>query len=398
VIREALVEHSYAFADRPVTYTQKNYLNPNRLGIIQKCYNSAFRKYHQLTLSILKEFGFGQKTMEQRIVTEAEALVHRIQGLNGANFDPSEFLNVCTINVIVSIMFGERLEHTDKKLIDLTHGYHDIINHDRRHVDLIPLRRFLPRYKDILQDTSRIVNFLYDSINECVDRSLLADEDSFVKRFVEREGEKYDRDELEYIVSDLLVAGSETTATSIHWSLVLLANHPDVQIRLHDEIDSVIPKDRLPSLDDMPKLPYVEAAMLELLRLKTVLPLSLKRSTVVNVQVGGYDIPAKTEIIVNLQRVHMDPATFPDPDQYRPERFLDESGQVFGRDRVIPFSLGKRSCLGELLARQEVFLLFTTLLQRFTMLPAEGQEKVTCSEYFGVTMCPTYCEMRLVPR
>jgi len=397
-IREALVEHSYVFADRKPPYTLKKYWNPKQLGVISKPYNSDFRKYHQLTLSILKEFGFGQSSMEQRILTEAEALTGRIMNLNGAKFDPTEFLNVCTVNIIISIVFGERIEQSEKKIRDLTQGIHKFINHARRQVDLLPARRFLPRYKAIINDASKIKSFLVAEVEEWFDRSLLNDENSFIKSFIEREGEQFDRAELKYIIYDLLVAGSETTATTIHWALVILANHQDIQKKLQEEVDSVIPKERFPSLDDMSKLPYVEAAMLELYRLKAVVPLSLRRATLAKVQVGEYFIPAKTEILVNLRSVHMDPATWSNPEEYRPERFLNESGQVFGRDRVMPFSLGKRSCLGELLARQEVFLLFTTLIQRFNMLPAEGQEKIICTEEFGVTMCPSFFEMRCIPR
>src|SRR5579872_2087569 len=79
------------------------------LGIIGANYDSTFKRYHQLTLSILREFGFGQKIMEQRISMEAEDLINRIRDLKATPFDPSQYLNICTINIINSIAFGERL-------------------------------------------------------------------------------------------------------------------------------------------------------------------------------------------------------------------------------------------------------------------------------------------------
>jgi len=130
-----------------------------------------------------------------------------------------------------------------------------------------------------------------------------------------------------------------------------------------------------------------------------VFPLSLPHRALTDTEVAGYFVKAKSTVIVNLRSAHMDPKEWPEPEVFRPERFIDQSGALFGRERVIPFSLGKRSCLGELLARQELFLLFSTLVQRFHILPPEGQDKIECGENLQATLNPAPpCEARLVPR
>ena len=94
------------------------------------------------------------------------------------------------------------------------------------------------------------------------------------------------------------MGGTETRATTILWALALLADHPDVQRRLQEVIDSIVPKDRLPSLDDKQKLPYVEAAILEMMRFKTLIPTGVPRLAMCDTEVGGYFIPGDTMVCI----------------------------------------------------------------------------------------------------
>jgi cytochrome P450 len=204
--------------------------------------------------------------------------------------------------------------------------------------------------------------------------------------------------ELSYIIRDLVVAGTETSVTTIRWSLVTFANHPQIQSQIQKEIDSVVPRSRLPSLDDRPNLPYLEATILELMRRRTVAPLSIPRETSCDTEVSGYFIPAKSMVFANLYAVHMNPDVWSDPESFRPERFLDENGKVIGKDRVIPFGLGRRSCLGELLARQEAFLFIAGLLQRFNICPPDGQQYIECHDVLSITMAPSPFSVRLTDR
>jgi len=123
-------------------------------------------------------------------------------------------------------------------------------------------------------------------------------EDSFVRCFVEKEGKNLDKTRLKGILRDLASAGTETVANTTLWAIVLLANHKDVQERLQNEIDSVVPRDRQPSLSDMSKMTYVEATILEIMRYKTVVPLGVPRATLRDTEVGGFFIPKKTQVSV----------------------------------------------------------------------------------------------------
>ena len=123
---------------------------------------------------------------------------------------------------------------------------------------------------------------------------------SFIRSFVEAEGgrDRYDYDELLFILRDMIVAGSETSSTTVMWAIVLLASRPDVQRRLHSELDTIVGNSaaRLPSLSDRQNMPYIEATILELMRYKTIVPLSVPRETSEETIVEGYTIPTGTMV------------------------------------------------------------------------------------------------------
>ena len=119
-------------------------------------------------------------------------------------------------------------------------------------------------------------------------------------------------------------------------------------------------------------MPYTEAFLMETQRMSNIASITIEHVTREDIQLGGFTIPRGTELIALLMAVHMDENNFPEPEVFRPERFLDEQGHVKPSRALMPFSVGKRSCLGEALARAELFLFVTTLLQRYTLRFPEG--------------------------
>jgi len=125
--------------------------------------------------------------------------------------------------------------------------------------------------------------------------------DSFVRQFLKStltEEDQYDRDELLQTVRDLFMAGDDTSSTTLRWILLSLANHPDVQNRLQKEVDTVVGCDRLPSLDDEVHMPYIQAFILETMRLHTLVPLSLFHKTLCDTQVKEYFVPVGATVSV----------------------------------------------------------------------------------------------------
>jgi cytochrome P450 len=183
--------------------------------------------------------------------------------------------------------------------------------------------------------------------------------------------EFFDDDTLIANMKILFVAGMETTTNTLRWALVYLMIHPDIQRKVQKEIDDVIGPNRMPSYEDRPRMPYTEAVLLEVQRCASVVPLSVIHRATDNAVLNGYKIPKDTLVLPNLYAVHHDEKLYPDPNSFRPERFINEQGQVIKPDWLIPFSVGKRFCLGEPLARMELFLYFTCMFQRFTFQKPE---------------------------
>ncbi|XP_037080315.1 cytochrome P450 2D4-like [Pollicipes pollicipes] len=129
---------------------------------------------------------------------------------------------------------------------------------------------------------------------------------------------------------------------------------------------------RLPSLSDRSRLPYVEAVLLETQRLADITPLLVMHQSLAPVDVGRHRLPAGVQVIANVHSVHHSERLFPEPLQFRPERFLDADGKFQPDKNVMPFSVGKRQCVGESMARAELFLFVTCFMQKFTFHWPEG--------------------------
>jgi len=200
----------------------------------------------------------------------------------------------CVLNVIMSILFGRRME--DEAVAELSKASHGFLFHavDMVAVGMLPLLRFLPNIRRGLATLTAFHNQLFRIIGNSIETS---DEDSFVGYYMNREGSKLDREQLEYIVRDLVLAGTETSTSTLLWALVLLGGHNGqrVQELLWKEIDSQVPHERLPSLADRSHMPFVEATILEVMRIRTVTPLAVTHVTSYHTTVGGFFIPAKTK-------------------------------------------------------------------------------------------------------
>ena len=172
--------------------------------------------------------------------------------------------------------------------------------------------------------------------------------------------------------SDVFMPGTETPSAVIIWLIFYAIKYPNVQAKLHRQLDDVIGNtNRLPQISDKPNLPYLDAFIAEIQRVVSETPLAAPHSTTRDTSLAGFVIPRGMTIFVNLWAIHHDPDRWEDPFCFRPERFLDEQGQL-RLEGVMPFSSGKRSCPGESFARKAVFLYAARLLYRFKFKSPPG--------------------------
>jgi len=400
-IREALLKRSSDFVGRYPLYADRTILNLRCAGFISKQYDDVFKRNQQITMSILKQYGYGDRNlMEIKIQNEISQLVAAFNSRNGSEVDPLVLIEKALLNVIYNLLFGERLESDEESMKFIRHTSELVHSAFDPVLFTFPIAAHLPVYKKLLSELStlsdKIITFYHNKIQDSLSKPESVN--NFIKDFVEQAGSDYDENELVFILRDILLGGTGSTAMAISWAILYLANNPDIQDRAQKEIDSVVSTDRLPSLSDKASLPYTEAFMLETLRIRALGPLGAPHVTLCDTEVAGYKIPANTLVIANIWSAQMDPNVWSDPEQFKPERFLDDTGAVTNRHNMIAFSIGKRACLGEVLGRQEVFLVISALLQNFTALPPEGQASVRNVMSYKGNLRSLPFKVRLLPR
>lgn len=192
----------------------------------------------------------------------------------------------------------------------------------------------------------------------------------------EEDGSKMTDEQVRDEVMTLFVAGHDTLANSLTFSLALLARHPEVADRLARESAEVL-EGRAPTYEDLEKLPYALQVFKEALRLFPPAYLA-GRETLEAVELGGYEIPPKTTVFVSIYGMHRRPDLFPDPERFDPDRFLPEAEKARPRGAYIPFSDGPRICIGNHFALLEGQIVLSYVGQHlaFTEIPDEPIEAI----------------------
>ncbi|KAH6933414.1 hypothetical protein HPB50_014792 [Hyalomma asiaticum] len=218
-------------------------------------------------------------------------------------------------------------------------------------------------------------------------------------RGIQREDTYFSEEQLVQVLMDIFSAGLETVTSTLEWAILLLVRHPHVQRRLQEELDTHLASEgeRPASMADLPSLPYAQATILEVLRRANVIALGNAHATTCDVELAGYRIPADTHVISNLWAIHMDPDLWEDPEEFRPERFL-VNGRVQKPDYFMPFSVGRRMCLGNHLTQSEVFLFLSNMLQRYTLELPEGEQPPSMDGHVAVSHTPRPFRVKITPR
>jgi len=168
----------------------------------------------------------------------------------------------------------------------------------------------------------------------------------------------------------LILAGHETTSNALTWAFFLLASNPEVEARLHAELDSVL-GGRLPAADDLPALPYTEMVLAETLRLYPP-AYAVGRWSLEDHAFGPYVIPRHSVVLTSQWVMHHDPRFYPDPDRFDPERWRPEPRAARPKYAYFPFGGGNRVCIGEGFAWMEAIMILATLAQQWRMRVPPG--------------------------
>ncbi|KAK6620031.1 hypothetical protein RUM44_006431 [Polyplax serrata] len=382
-----------------------------RLGIVF-VEGEHFQEQKKFCLMALKKLGMGKKVMEDIIGKEAEELVAslRCKQRECNIFQMANIFDIAVLNSLWALMAGERFSLNNKKLtdlIDLVHEAFKLIDMSGGLLNQMPFLRFVAPnatgYSRVSYVLEKLNNFLKATVlehqknlgeepNDLIDLFLCEMRD----RIASGEKSTFTDEQLIVLLLDFFMAGTETTSNTLSMAMLYMILFPEVQEKVQRSLDEVVPRSRLPTLQDRPNLKYVEAVLFEVQRFGTIVPTSVPHRTTKDVHLEGFVIPKDTMILINLRSVLMDKERWMDPTTFRPERFLDEKGQLTQNECFIPFGQGRRRCLGEGLARSSMFLLFSAVLQNFKVLKADDEFSNVPLD--GVTLSPKPYKAILQPR
>ncbi|XP_060694495.1 vitamin D 25-hydroxylase [Hemiscyllium ocellatum] len=375
-IKECLVRQSDIFADRPSLPLFKKLTNMG--GLLNSKYGRGWTDHRKIAVNCFRCFGPGQKDFESKISEECMFFLDAIDTYKGKPFDAKWLVTNAVSNITNLIIFGERFTYDDKE-------YQHMIEIFSENIELaasvwaflynaFPWIGILPfgKHKRLFKNAAEVYDFLQKIIQRFSQNRTSQKPRHLIDSYLDElennmndSGSSLSTENLIFTVGELIIAGTETTTNALRWAILYMALYPNIQEKVHQEIDSIMGKNQIPSLEHKPQMPYTEAVLHEILRFCNIAPLGIFRATAKNTIVRGYSIPKGTTVITNLYSVHFDEKYWSTPHVFCPERFLDSNKQFVKKEAFVPFSIGRRNCLGEKLARMELFLFFTMLLQRF---------------------------------
>ncbi|BFZ06896.1 hypothetical protein BsWGS_09935 [Bradybaena similaris] len=412
LIKEALVKKADAFSDRPPFFIDTA-SGTGGHGIIFSS-GSLWKEQRSVCLSILRSFGMGKNVLAEKIQKEVDCFVDYLRGLKGKPTNIHIMTNISTSNIICSILIGRRFEYDDEQFQDLIHKMNTLATQQESvsAMNFIPWLSKLPgdffNAKKISASTNAILAMLSKVLNEKrrhVDDS--NDVCNLIDAYIVERNKKTQSAipttlsdlNLLKIMNDLFNAGSETTSTTIYWCILYMLNYPEVQKKIFDEIKDKVGTDRTPTMQDKTQLIYLRAVIMETQRLASIVPLSLTHMVSEEATLRGYTLPKGTWVIPNLDSVLHDKNIWgEDALRFRPERFIDDQGKLKNPEEFIPFSMGRRACLGESLAKMELFLFLSNMFQRFQFLPANPDSIPSAAYRCAIVMTPHEYEVRMVER
>ncbi|XP_061453640.1 cytochrome P450 2G1-like isoform X3 [Rhineura floridana] len=349
-VKEALVDQAEEFSGRgELASIDRNF---NGFGVAF-ANGERWRQLRRFSLTTLRNFGMGKRSIEERIQEEAQYLLEEFRKTNGLPFDPTFFLSRTVSNVISSVVFGSRFDYEDKTFLALLR----MIN-----ASFFEMSTPWAQEKENPSSEFNIKNLVLTTLN-------------------------------------LFFAGTETVSSTLRYGIVFLMKHPEVEEKVHQEIDQVIGHNRIPATEDRMNMPYTDAVIHEIQRLTDIVPLGVPHTVIRDTQFRGYLLPKGTNVFPLLGSVLRDPKYFSNPEKFNPGHFLDEKGRFKKNDAFVPFSSGKRICLGEAMARMELFLYFTTILQSFSLKSLVPAKDIDISpKLSGFGNIPPVYELCLVPR
>uniref|UniRef100_A0A8R1I856 CYtochrome P450 family n=1 Tax=Caenorhabditis japonica TaxID=281687 RepID=A0A8R1I856_CAEJA len=383
-----------AFVSQGDTFTYRAHRAPETLlqphdhtGILASD-GVVWRLQRRTSLKILREFGLGKNLMEEQVVRSIHEMLAQLENVSDAkNTDVFWPIQLCVGNVINETLFGFYYKYEDAekfktfvRVID-TH-MKTIQGRIPLMVGAFPWLRHVPvigemGYHRIKRNIESYQKFIEEEVaSQIKEYDGESEPENFVHAYMQlinKPGnEGLDITNLCASVLDFWLAGMETTSNSLRWILAYMMKYPEVQDKVRKEIFDNVGTTRLPSMSDRPNMPYTQAVIHEVQRCSNMVPFLGSHCNLEETQIQGKTIPAGTIVFGQIWSILKNDPVFEESHKFSPDRYLHADGKSFDKavlEKTIPFSVGKRNCVGEGLARMELFLIFSALIQKYEFVP-----------------------------
>ncbi|XP_068454929.1 cytochrome P450 2K1-like [Clinocottus analis] len=408
-VKEALVNHADEFGDRHAMQSMDDSFHGNGITWAN---GDSWKEMRRFAMTNLRDFGMGKRASEDKIIEECEQLIKVFKKHKEEPFNLTQPINCAVSNIICSIIYGSRFEYDDPEFTTLVErtkrNLHLVGSPSLQLYNLFPwFGKWIANRKELYTLTVANENQhlrLFSRLKETLDPQMCR---GFVDAFLVRKqnleesgntNSHFHNKNLLMTVLNLFAAGTGTTATTLRWGFLFMAKNPKIQNRVREELSRVI-GGRQSQVEDRKNLPYTNAVIHETQRLANIVPMSLPHKTSQDVTFQGHFIEKGTVVYPLLISVLFDETEWEQPHSFHPAHFLDKDGKFVQRDAFMPFSAGRRACPGESLAKMELFIFFTTLLQQFRFTPPPGvsEDELDLSEIMGLGRNPAPHTLCAVP-
>ncbi|XP_065926328.1 steroid 17-alpha-hydroxylase/17,20 lyase isoform X2 [Magallana gigas] len=405
-VLEAMVTKKTDFAGRP-QITSGDVFTEGGKDITLANYSASWKLHRKIVGKALRNYLQGD-LLENMIQDNMNKFLDKMAEEKGP-FVFKEYMDLIIFHQLYTICFGEKRPVDDPEVKRFIKLDNDLLEKfgSGFFEDVFPYLRHIfttAKWKKMLVLTEEVLNVLRKNLKEHketfqpgVNRDF-TDSMFIAKQEAKDEGDEaaleiLDDTHLVQTISNIFFAGADTTRFLIDWFVYFMTRFPETQAKCQEEIDRVVGSKQL-SMKDRGNLDYTEACIFETMRISNSVGFGIPHMTVCDSQVGGYDVPKGTTVLINYWALHHDPKQWKDPEQFDPHRFLDENGKMKPTkpDSWLPFSVGRRVCLGESLAKSDILLICANLLQRFEISLPEGvKPNLECHmKGFGMEMPPDY--------